>query len=135
MPNYTDIEADLKIANAEVEQLRADLDSIPRCGKYIITGTDADGNPKEERYSITYTPNKKELDELRAENAKLREENRWIPVSERLPEEGEPVLVHKGYSRPDISCYRRFQNGVFWHGRGKEVTHWMPLPSAPEKGE
>lgn len=59
---------------------------------------------------------------------------RWIPVTERLPENEEYVLVctrsrngsrnvDKGY------CY----NGGWAHRGTAKVTHWMPLPQAPGK--
>ena len=55
---------------------------------------------------------------------------RWIPVSERLPEEGVYVLAANG---PTQWIVRR--NGITWnkpHFQGKAITHWRPLPSAPD---
>lgn len=67
-------------------------------------------------------------------------EQRWIPVTERLPEEdcvGTTVLCvlekKKRYWRwVDI---RLFMDGDFWHPKGQKgkVTHWMPLPEPPKE--
>jgi hypothetical protein len=57
---------------------------------------------------------------------------RWIPVSERLPEDKEQCLVARG---EDVAV-------AWWHSRPQEFihedidnawtpTHWMPLPEPP----
>ena len=56
---------------------------------------------------------------------------RWIPVSERLPEDSGDYLVHD-------SCGNIFQNffGTVvkrWSARDGMITHWMPLPDPPEE--
>lgn len=58
---------------------------------------------------------------------------RWIPVSERLPEDSGDYLVHD-------SCGNIFQNffGTVvkrWSARDGMITHWMPLPDPPEEEE
>jgi hypothetical protein len=83
-----------------------------------------------------------------AEIERLREERRWIPVTERLPEEGVYVLVwHKGGSSADIGWrehqpYYTVPETIWTLGderdKGfppKSITHWMPLPKPPVSGE
>lgn len=63
----------------------------------------------------------------------------WIPVSERLPEDGEHVIVfHPGDGVMQITFF--FAYGKWWDaaeddsGRDKYYfTHWMPLPAAPKQ--
>ena len=59
----------------------------------------------------------------------------WIPVSERLPEEDQPVLAYR-IEQAGEEYDVMWQHNSFWFGSGDdyatEPTHWMPLPSAPE---
>ena len=105
------------------------------------------------------------IERLSAENAALRENQRWIPVTERPPEER--VLVNvvwvnrapepyykkiKGVPFSDTACF--YRGRWYWdspvvldllaeYGEDEidlvdeavEITHWMPLPEAPEEGE
>lgn len=64
---------------------------------------------------------------------------RWIPATERLPEEGVSVQVcfySQGGEAQAVS--ERFvdnRNQSYWSGLcGMKPTHWMPLPQPP-KGE
>lgn len=77
---------------------------------------------------------KRYADEIMA----LREKRRWIPVTERLPAEGMRVLaasegVFSGEAY--LSCEGVWMRsyGVVWVSLvDMPVTHWMPLPDAPE---
>lgn len=67
--------------------------------------------------------------------------DKWIPVTERLPEEGEEVMVF-GYWHEKfqpLMCYLSPHRKGEWFTtvagqQVYEVTHWMPLPQPP-KGE
>lgn len=105
------------------------------------------------------------IERLTAENAALREKQRWIPVTERMPEER--VLVNvvwvnrapepyyekiKGVPISGTACF--YRGNWYWdspvvldllaeYGNDNfdlvddavEITHWMPLPEAPKEGE
>lgn len=63
---------------------------------------------------------------------------RWIPVTERLPEEGQYVLVSyrtiSGAMRAVSYWFLDDRNKVRWGGENELfVTHWMPLPERPEE--
>lgn len=63
----------------------------------------------------------------------------WIPVSERMPDETQPVIVVTGGGVVQRTVYQ-FCDGVWidWYEQYDEVphdafTHWMPLPAAPRQ--
>lgn len=79
--------------------------------------------------------------------AALREQPRWIPVTERLPDGwwidpetgyGEPeeyIVFVKGAIAPTVANYinDKFVNiSQDATGFADEITHWMPLPEPPE---
>ncbi|MDU3570667.1 MAG: DUF551 domain-containing protein [Serratia marcescens] len=62
----------------------------------------------------------------------------WIPCDDRMPEDGDVVLVCQ---EGGIVYCAEMENGVLYPDefprvptQGKEITHWMPLPSAPQLG-
>lgn len=75
------------------------------------------------------------------EIARLREERRWIPVGERLPELRSRVLVAWGYEEDheqSVSQAWHDRPGLFTDQEDEEfpgVTHWQPLPAPPNGGE
>lgn len=63
----------------------------------------------------------------------------WIPVSERMPDETQPVIVVADGGVVQRTIYQ-FCDGVWidWYEQYDEVphdafTHWMPLPAAPKQ--
>jgi hypothetical protein len=94
---------------------------------------------------------KEAADKYHLERNQLREENRWIPVSERLPRDiinKVNVLCKNGYV--GFGHYEKFHETAIWYNLESqkpfadwdledcetyEVTHWMPLSQPPEKTE
>ena len=81
------------------------------------------------------------IERLIAENAALREKvPQWISVEDRLPEvwinEEDNVLVNYMIYSPDfgvdIGSYHAKAQRWVCMGLPCPVTHWMPLPEAPE---
>lgn len=80
------------------------------------------------------------------EIAVAQEQTRWIPVTERLPEDGDVVLCWYEYFRfgEYNRMYRTYGIGYYingmWggdvsNGRNTKVLAWMPLPAPPEEVE
>lgn len=84
------------------------------------------------------------LERLTAENAALREKvPQWISVkdADRRAPAGQRVIATDGVFageayRTSADSWRRYDDYRLWHdATGHTVTHWMPLPEVPEKGE
>lgn len=68
----------------------------------------------------------------------------WVACSERMPDKGQNVLISVNLDSPLIEpliCSARYTGSTFRRGdvtvkpgEGvEEVTHWMPLPAAPQQ--
>jgi|688.fasta_scaffold1497957_1 hypothetical protein len=64
---------------------------------------------------------------------------RWIPVTERLPMDGEWVLCYGWKRGREAACRSKYWDG--WVSADKKnlvthaYTHWMPLPAPPTDGK
>ena len=86
---------------------------------------------------MIYVENDVLVDHLIANGVTIQ---KWIPVTERLPDNEQRVLCFM--ENKDFGTFRVFQwsyidwqwnDGNEWYDE-KDVTHWMPLPEPP-KGE
>lgn len=81
------------------------------------------------------------IERLTAENAALREKvPQWVSVDDRHPKPGTRVLATDGVFvgeayRTSADTWRRYDGIAMRDCIGSVVTHWMPLPEAPEEGE
>lgn len=81
------------------------------------------------------------IERLTAENAALWEKvPQWISVDDRRPKPGTRVLATDGVFvgeayRTSADTWRRYDGIAMRDCIGSVVTHWMPLPEAPEEGE
>lgn len=58
-------------------------------------------------------------------------EQRWIPCSERLPEENVPVLLGVKFKDDFKMVITTRMDYNYWHGIGRDIIgemRWMPLP-------
>ena len=61
---------------------------------------------------------------------------RWIPVTERLPEEGQRVVIVAENGFMGIADYRSDTTSLaikFLGAIVSNATHWMPLPEEPKE--
>ena len=69
---------------------------------------------------------------------------KWIPVSERMPEKNQNVLISVNFDSDLVEpliCSARYTGSTFRRGDVtvkpgtgiEEATHWMPLPAAPQE--
>lgn len=79
------------------------------------------------------------LDKLNSELAEAKEQNRWIPVSERLPEKDALYMAYAETADPDKLFYgtawydpNRFGWSIFPKHLIDSITHWKPI-TLPEQ--
>lgn len=109
-------------------------------------GEDANGTPRPEPSDeeiVCYDPLKLAaadlIERLTAENTALLEKvPQWISVDDRHPKPGTRVLATDGIFvgeayRTSADTWRRYDGIAMRDCIGSIVTHWMPLPEAPEE--
>lgn len=93
------------------------------------------GKPSQKLFDALY----EHIAELEAENKRLIEQHRWIPVTERLPEDEGIYLVlcPKYVEDPIVARWnneRWFDNEVDFHQDITDrITHWMVIPQPPKE--
>ncbi len=84
------------------------------------------------------------IERLTAENAALREKGpRWISVEDGPPEAWKNeedntlinYMIYSPYFGVDIGNYHKEAGTWLCMALPCTVTHWMPLPEAPEEGD
>ena len=95
----------------------------------------ADWKDENEKLTARIAELETEIDQLTAHDATERQDDKWIPVSERLPDNWESVLtidiskstqdVVSAFYNPETSLWSTPFSFDLW------VTHWMPLPEPP----
>ena len=82
------------------------------------------------------------IERLTAENAALREKvPQWVSVEERLPIDclKKYLVAFRDAGGSIVDMARYFPSDGWtcnnWEAPQNLITHWMPLPGAPEKGD
>ena len=82
------------------------------------------------------------IERLTAENAALREKvPQWISVEDRLPIDrlSKYLVAFRDAGGSIVDMARYFPSDGWtcnnWEAAQNLITHWMPLPGAPEKGD
>ena len=140
--DITNIEADRMEIQGDKLMVYSRFDEVNTAAAELIerlTAENADLRKEIEWKDMVIALAQRKQAEAEAERAALREKQRWIPVTERLPERDVQVLGW--YKDNPFSQYR--PEVVAWNGNGwvfvyahryvTNVTHWMPLPAAPEE--
>ena len=115
--------------------LRAAADLIER-----LTAESTDLRKEIEWKDMVIALAQKEQAKAEAERDALREKvPRWISVDDRHPKPGTRVLATDGVFvgeayRTSADTWRRYDGIAMRDCIGSVVTHWMPLPDAPEEG-
>ena len=140
--DITNIEADRMEIQGDKLMVYSRFDEVNTAAAELIerlTAENADLRKEIEWKDMVIALAQRKQAEAEAERAALREKQRWIPVTERLPERDVQVLGW--YKDNPFSQYR--PEVVAWNGNGwvfvyahryvTNVTHWMSLPEAPEE--
>lgn len=111
-----------------INALREDMQDTQKCYEYYR---------EKELIEFCYNCMERVIDRLPQyypENAV--EETRWIPCSERLPEDNTDVIIC--FYNGEVIGMRYLGNGIFqgvYEHTTKAIVAWMPLPKPYREGE
>lgn len=60
---------------------------------------------------------------------------KWISVKDRLPENNDTYIVTVNDGIQPFSTWEIYHQEHGWCTEGGKITHWMPLPEPPKKGD
>jgi hypothetical protein len=124
----------------EVATGLVELDQLERSLPFDVSRDELETLRYKRQYYSTIITAKDHIYERDKRIAELEAASRWIPVSERLPEEGEYVLVTFAKRDSLVACGRLSRVAWFACGRywsDEQVLAWRPLPEPydPESHE
>lgn len=145
----------LAARDAEIERLRQHENTILIDHSHRFTEAGVRGLLEQiKTFNEVCLEHQQERLQREEEIRQLREAQRWIPVSERLPEDGARVLVRETYAggKCGVNILRfakegerickyslKDENNIFYaldseygYYSRSGITHWMPLPAAPD---
>ena len=76
-----------------------------------------------------------EIERLTSHSNIERQDDKWIPVSERLPEDLQSIIVFTKDRKTYIIRFLELYGREGFGSLSDIVTHWMPLPKLPEVQE
>ena len=93
----------------------------------LVIGPDGKATTVKDKYTVTICCDSEEEQERCIQQ--LMGLN-WVPVSERLPENDEYVLITCQTQKGRKSVFRAYWDGKHWVGSGSmsTVTAWKPMP-------
>ena len=117
------------------------VQALRYCGSYRGTCLECPAHTREGDCMKLLATSADLIERLTAENVALREKvPQWASVEEQRPDPGKRVLATDGVFvgeayRTSADTWRRYDGIAMRDCLGSVVTHWMPLPGAPEEGE
>ena len=72
-----------------------------------------------------------EIERLTSHSNIERQDDKWIPVSERLPEDLQSIIVFTKDRKTYIIRFLELYGREGFGSLSDIVTHWMPLPESP----
>ena len=117
--HYFDYEEEITDLNARIAELEAEAKAVKENSQWLARLTES---------------SRKENEHLRQTLSVYAAKQRWISVSERLPEENKCVLVYDagGNMTVDFLVTSGEVEKYFWLAKYR-ILFWMPLPELPKE--